>query len=247
MSIFEQQMQEGALYAKLRQRQYRLDFALDGIASMHEIASVAYASISFGKQSICLAHMLYQMMPDLPMYFLASWESSLIHNFDEVIESFIERWPINLTVVYADNVSDNPGFDWKETRDLGQHDLQNMCNRADWDGWYWGLAKEESKGREHTLSWRWKGQPHPTIFRYSDGKLRCCPLMEWELLDIAAYIQEYDLPVLDLYRKQGLQMRTTARATRDMVEFGGVARLRHIGIEGFNKLAARFPELRKYT
>jgi len=240
-------MAEGALYAKLRQRKYRLDFALDGIAAMREIAPISYASISFGKQSICLAHMLYQIMPETPMYFLESWESTLIHNLDEIIAEFVSRWPINLTRVSADNVSDNPDLDWKETRDLGQYDLQNMCNRDGWDGWYWGLVKEESKGREHTLSWRWPGQPHPTIFRYSDDKFRCCPLMEWELLDVAAYIQEHNLPVLDLYRERGLQMRTTARATRDMVEFGGVAELRHTGIERFNKLTSRFPELRKYT
>lgn len=246
MSLFEQQMQAGAFYAKTRQRQHKLEYALDGIAAMRELAPRTYASISFGKQSICLAHMLYQIEPAMPMFFLASWESWDIHNYAEVIDSFTARWPINLHIVQSDNVSGNT-LSWKESRDLGQRDLQNMCRREDWDGWYWGLVKEESKGRRMTLSWRWEGQPHPTIFRYTDEKYRCCPLAEWRLLDIAAYIQEHDLPVLDLYKEHGLEMRTTARITRNMAEFGGMAYLKHKNIEAFNRIAARFPELRGPT
>lgn len=243
---FEQQMQAGALYAKLRERQHKLVFALDGINEMCRLAPNSYASVSFGKQSICLAHMLYQTQPDLPMFFLASWESWIIHNYAEVISEFLGKWPINLHIVQTDNVSGNT-FTWKKTRDLGQNDLQNMCAREDWDGWYWGLVKDESKGRKATLSTQWKGQPHPTVFRYKDGKFRCCPLMNWTNLDVAAYVQEYDIPLLDLYRRYGLQMRTTARVTRDMAEFGGVAYLKQLSIGNLNRLTARFPELRCST
>lgn len=246
MGIFEQQIEAGALYAKTKERQYKLDFARAGIEAMMKIAPHSYASISFGKHSICLAHMLYQIDREIPMFFLASWESWIIHNYDEVIAAFVSRWPINLTIVQTDNVSGNT-LSWKETRDLGQFDLQSMCNRADWDGWYWGLTKEESYGRYRTLSVRWKGQPHPTIFRYVDGKYRCCPLMEWNLLDIAAYIWENDLPVLDIYKVGGFEMRTTARVTRNMAEMGGIAHLRHLSLERLNKLTERFPELRCYV
>jgi len=240
-------MRQGELYAQLPQRKRKLGFALDGIAAMQELAPKSYASISFGKDSICLAHMLYQIDPGLPMYFLASWESFIIHNYEEVIESFTSRWPINLTIVTADNVSQNPGLSWKETRDIGQHDLQDMCVREDWGGWYWGLTKEESKGRRMTLSYKWEGQPHPTIFRYKDGKYRCCPLMNWNLLDIAAYISKHNLPLLSIYKEYGLEMRTTARVTKNMAEFGGVAYLRQLGVDELNRLAARFPELRAYV
>lgn len=246
MSLFERQMAEGALYAGLHQRRYRLEFALNGIEVMMELAPNAYASISFGKQSICLAHMLYQVVPEMQMYFLASWESWIIHDYENVIEEFVSRWPINLHIVQSDNVSDND-LSWKETRDLGQFDLQNMCNRDDWDGWYWGLVKEESVGRLRTLSIRWKDQPHPTIFRYTDRKYRCCPLMEWNNLDVAAYVQKHNLPLLDLYREHGLEMRTTARVTRDMAEMGGVAFLQNLSTERLNKLTERFPELRTFV
>lgn len=239
-------MAEGTLYAKLHLRQHKLSFALNGIEAMIQLAPNSYASISFGKQSICLAHMLYRISPETPMYFLASWESWTIHDYENVIDEFVSRWPVDLHIVQTDNVSGND-LSWKETRDLGQSDIQNMCNRDDWDGWYWGLVKEESVGRLRTLSVHWKGQPHPTIFKYTDGKYRCCPLMEWNNLDVAAYIQEHDLPLLDLYRECGLEMRTTARVTRDMAEMGGVAYLRNLSTERLNKLTERFPELRTYT
>lgn len=239
-------MAEGRLYAKTRQFQKQLDFAHEGIHAMQEIAPIAYASISFGKQSICLAHMLYQITPDMPMFFLSSWESYIIYNYDEVITEFQQRFPIRLSIVETDHVSQN-ALTWKETRDIGEKDLQSMCRREDWDGWYWGLVQEESKGRYMTLNWKWKGQPHPTIFQYTDGKYRCCPLMRWRNLDVAAYVSLHDLPLLDIYQKWGLEMRTTARVTRNMAELGGVAYLRTLPLDRLNKLLERFPSLRQYT
>lgn len=246
MNEFERQIEAGRVYAQLSVRKRKLDFALESIYKMCEVAPRSYASISFGKQSICLAHMLYQIDPHIPMYFLASGESWIIHNFAEVIDNFISRWPINLHIVQTDHVFDDLNRSWKESRDAGQWDLQNMCKREDWDGWYWGLTKEESVNRRITLSLG-NTSYHPTIFRYADGKYRCCPLMEWGLLDIAAYIAEYDLPVLRIYRKHGLQMRTTARVTRAMAELGGMAYLQRTDLEAFNRLCARFPELRSMT
>jgi 3'-phosphoadenosine 5'-phosphosulfate sulfotransferase (PAPS reductase)/FAD synthetase len=245
MKIFERQMAEARLYARLRQRRYRLDFALSGIEEMLRLAPRAYVSVSFGKQSVCLAHMIYQIAPQIPMYFLASEESWWIHNFQEVIETFLAQWPIELTIVQTLNITNSES--WQESRDKGQWDLQTMTKREYWDGWYWGLSKGESADRERTLSSRWKGQPHPTIFKYVDSKYRCCPIMEWELLDLAAYISEHNLPLLNLYKEQGLQVRTTARVTRMMADYGGLARSKCENLEGFNRFAAEFPEVRCYT
>lgn len=247
MNIYEREMAEGRLFAKTNRYRTQQQFSLAGIEAMQKIAPRSYASISFGKQSVCLAHMLYHVDPTIPMFFLASWESFLLYNYEEVIEEFTRRFPINLTIVMADNVSNNKGLSWKETRDLGQQDLQTMCTREEWDGWYWGLVEEESKGRHMTLNWKWKGQPHPTIFRYKDGKYRCCPLKQWGTLEIAAYVSTHEIPLLDLYKQNGLKMRTTARVTRDMAELGGVAYLRTLPQARLNKLLKRFPSLRVYT
>lgn len=246
-SIYDQQIEQGKLYAKLNEYRGHLRFALAGIEAMRKIAPNSYLSLSFGKQSIILAHMLYQVDPSTPMFFLASGESFLIHNFAQVISTFTERWPINLTIVSRDHVFDDLSTSWQESRDAGKGDLQRMCNREDWDGWYWGLAKDESGARHMTLSYRWLGQPHPTIYRYADGRYRCCPIMEWKILDIAAYIATYDIPVLEQYHRLGLQSRTTARITRQAAENGGVDEIKHTDMSAFNRICARFPELRLRT
>ncbi len=245
MNEYAGMMERGRLYAKLNERRHKLEFAQQGIAAMRDFAPRAYASISFGKQSICLAHMLYHVAPTMPMYFLASWETFALYDYEEVIAEFTARWPIRLTIVQTDNVSDND-LTWQESRRKGRRDLQTMCNREEWDGWYWGLVKEESKARRITLSHRWEGQPHPSVFRYTDGKYRCCPLMHWSVLDIAAYVQEHGIRLLDVYQKFGLQMRTTARITGNMAEMGGMAYVRKMGMERLNKIAGRFPEIRSY-
>lgn len=247
MTIFEQQMEQGRLHARLDTYKRKLDYALAGIEAMRALAPRSYLSLSWGKQSIVLAHMLYHIQPDIPMYFLASGESFLIHNFEQVIDEFTARWPVNLHIVRRDHVYDGQNLDWQASRDAGERDLQTMVNREDWDGWYWGLAKDESRDRRITLSLRWDGQPHPTIFRYTDGKYRCCPLANWTVLDLAAYISTHDIPLLDQYKELGLHTRTTARITRKAAECGGVLDLKRKDMSAFNRLCERFPELRLRT
>jgi 3'-phosphoadenosine 5'-phosphosulfate sulfotransferase (PAPS reductase)/FAD synthetase len=247
MTLFERQMAEGRIYARLSVRKRRLEFALEGILRMREIARRSYLSLSFGKQSICLAHMLYQIEPTLPMFFLASGETWMIHDYERVIDSFLSRWPVNLTIVQTDHVFNGAEKTWIQSLEAGHWDLQTMCRREEWDGWYWGLSKDESFKRRLTLRAQQKTSIHPTIFRYADGKYRCCPLMNWSLLDLAAYLGEYELPLLSDYQQQGLQVRTTARVTRYCAELNGVAQIKETNIEAFNKLCARFPELRAKT
>lgn len=270
MNKLEQHMLQGRLYQETYYFRKSLQFVIDGIRSMLVLSQRNYVSVSFGKQSICLAHMLWKVRPEMPMFFLASSESYLMHNFVEVIDAFMQIAPINLTIVQSNHaaldISDHvdrlselqptikwrflptgdPAWSWKQVRDAGDDDLAQMVSRDDFDGWFWGLAKEESKSRRLTLSRQWEGQPHPSIFRYSDGKYRCCPLMNWHLDDLAAYIYRYKLPLLDTYHEDGLTARTTARLTRRSIEEGFMAKAHGKNPALANQFYARFPELRAY-
>lgn len=262
----------GRLYSRLPIYKRRLRFVEAGIASMLYLAPDSYLSVSFGKQSICLAHFIYQHKPALPMFFLASSESWFIHNYVEVIDDFMQHTPINLTIVQTNRLgidisepiaemqkrqpdikwiyrgwSESLPESWKAARDAGDRDLQEMCNRDDWDGLFMGLVKEESGGRRITLSLKWNGQTHPTIFRYKDGKYRCCPLMNWGIQEIAAYVAMHGIRLLDEYEKNGLEARTTARITKMMAEEGGMAYLKQKNLGAFNQIVGNFPELRQYV
>lgn len=262
---------QGRLYSQTSQYRRREEFARSAVEAMFDLGERFYVSLSFGKQSIVVADMVYAVRPETEMFFLASSESYLMHDFEEVIDRFMTRRPVRLTIVQTNNAAldiepvvaslsrrqpairwqfkppGDPAWNWKQSRDYGENDLQEMLPREGYDGWFWGLAKDESKGRRITLSARWPGQPHPAVFRYSDGRYRCCPLMNWSIADLAAYIAGHELPLLDAYRQRGLEARTTARVTRKAAEHGFMSMSRHYNINCVNRLCARFPELRGAT
>lgn len=241
MNIFDQQMAEGRLHRRSDEYRRRLRFAREAIVAMLDTAPRSYVSISFGKQSTCVAHMVYAIAPKTPMHFLASTETWELYDYRHVIDEFTARWPINLTIHQTDRAT--AAKNWKAARDAGDRDLQQMCRREEWDGWFWGLAREESPARDRTLMASYSQRtPHPAIFRYADGKLRCCPLMHWTTLDLAAYIGEHEIPVLSIYRRFGLQQRTTARVTKKMLQNQGMALARMTNSSGFRAMVNRFPE-----
>lgn len=242
MNVFDVQMAEGRVHRYLPSFDRKVAFAVHGIEAMLAAAPRVYVSISFGKQSLCLAHMVYQVEPRTPMHFLASEETWSLYNYADVIDAFVARWPINLTVHQTARMTG--ASDWKTSRDVGDRDLQEMCPRDQWDGWFWGLAVEESPGRKKTLlSAYTQGTPHPSIFRYADGKLRCCPLMHWTVLDLAAYIGIHNIPILNIYRRFGLHQRTTARVTKKMLRNQGMALARMCNSNGFRRIVNHFQEI----
>jgi len=234
-----QELAHGRVYRRLRVHQSRRARARDAIAVMREKAPRSYLSLSWGKQSLIVAHMLYVLDPTIPSYFLASSESWGLHNFADVIAAFCDRWPLKHTIVQTDRWADAPS--WQAARLSGRGDLQAVADRdGPWDGWYGGLAREESRTRRIALSMR-SDSGHPDVYHYVDGTYRCSPLAAWELPDLAAYIDEFDLPLLAAYHRGGLAVRTTARITGRMLTQGGASTAGDVS--AWNALLAQFPEL----
>ncbi len=242
VSNFKEQMLSGKIYKNLPERKIKLDFAIAGCNIMLNNTDKTYVSISFGKQSLCVAHMMFQLKPDIPMFFLASDETWEMYDYKKVIDDFTKKYPINLSIVQTNRFYNS--FTWKQSRDSGDKDLQQMCNRDEWDGWFWGLAKDESKIRNKTCSENNSGL-HETIFKYSDGKLRCTPIQDWNINDLAAYIYEYDIPLLNVYKKMGLTMRTTARITKKARDFGSHEVFRFTNSRGYHKLIQYHQEIKQ--
>ena len=243
ISDFSAQMLMGKLHATTRRHEMAVDYALNGVRSLLDVAPRAYLSLSFGKQSLCLAHLAQRVRQDLPMYFLASTETWAMYDYERVISEYTTRYLPNLTIIQTDRL--NQAADWKGARDLGDRDLQEMCPRTDWDGWLWGLAMDESRERKITLS---QGiaqhNAHPTLYQYADGKWRGCPIMNWGLPDLAAYIHTHDIPLLNVYRRYGLTQRTTARMTKKMVRNSAMALARGMSGPALSNLIMRFPGTR---
>lgn len=233
-SVYQNQIETGKLYWHTKEFQRHLDFAKSGIIALKNLAPRCYVSLSFGKQSQVLAHMANQLFPGIEMHFLAGEETWMLYDFDKVIPEFKRRFNPNLTIHQTTRVTGAKS--WNESVTAGNDDLKNMCPRDQYDGWLWGLVVEESRDRRMTLAGgAIQHNGHPTIFRYADGKYRGCPLMNWGVKEIAAYVAHYDLPMLSIYKKYGFEQRTTSRI-----------RKRFSRNANFSAVAACSPKLRKF-
>lgn len=196
MNLIEKQLHEGFIYSKLPQFKEKENLAFDHIYIMENVSIKNYVSCSWGKQSIIVAHMVSIINPEIDIVFFNGPDSELISNFKEVSNKFINNFNI---------------INYIELQDSERHlktSAWNFLKENKYTGFYMGLAKIESKGRKHTLNKNEKG-----IFIYSNNIYRCCPLADWSIMDCAAYIAKYDLPLLNIYKKYGLEVRTSAGVT----------------------------------
>ena len=164
MSTFERQMEQGRMYARLPAYGRALAYAEAGIAAMLALCPRTYVSLSFGKQSQVVAHMVYQVAPETPMRFLAGSETWIVHNFGDVIDRFLRQCPVRLTIRQTNDAAidisvdiawlqerhpsiqweykppGDPTWTWAEVRAAGQDDLPTLADRTLYDGWVWVLA-----------------------------------------------------------------------------------------------------------
>lgn len=210
-----------------------------------------YIAFSCGKDSSVLAHMVLQIDRSIPLRFLSSGETRLVHNVDEVLSFFrdlgAEIQEINIDRVFTDEWINAT---WTEQRKAGRHDLELLNDRS-FDGMFMGLRAEESRARKISLYQNQTIGLPPFCYRYISGKresmFRCCPLARWTTKDVGAYIVEHGLPYLDWYDYQGFEGRTTARLTGDAVRQNALFWLKKTKPENFMVLAQRFPEFRLYV
>lgn len=243
VTSYDEQMQMGRLHARSDAFRQQLEWARAGVDAMLEVAPRSYVSLSFGKQSICLAHLVMRCWPGVPMYFLASTETWALYDYGRVVEEFVTWFQPNLTIVQTNRLG--AAASWEAGRDAGDRDLQEMCDRASWDGWFLGLSFDESRQRRITLAEGARQRnAHPSIYRYADGKYRCCPIATWDTRDLAAYIGQHNLPLLNIYQRYGLTQRTTARMTKQMVRQGAMALARLTSGPALSELANRYPEVK---
>jgi len=263
MTQFEMDLALGEIHLRSSAFARHVESAKQSIERMLSICNRTYISLSFGKQSICMTHLISSMNKNIPAFFLASSETWQLYNFVEVIAGLLAKIDMDITIVQTnrhginlkpaiDQMSEmcpslkwefsgeESGIDWRDANSRGHRDLQDMCNRKDWDGWFWGFSSDESVKRRITLA---KTIEHRNIFRYSDGKFRCCPLRDWRCLDIAAYIVQNNLKMLDVYERHGLRIRTTARVTGNMAELGGICKT---NISSLNGISEVYREIRTF-
>ncbi|MCK9327750.1 MAG: hypothetical protein M0P69_19805 [Bacteroidales bacterium] len=193
-NLFKKQITEGRIFSRTAVFKAKVRKALTDLAHAFR-AGPSYLALSWGKQSIILAHMIWTMDTEVKCVFRKNPLSDLINNFNEVKDSFLSRWKINYEELEGDTDLKGNGLKYMQENGLTVVIM--------------GLAADESNGRRITLA----AADKFNLYRYSNGFMRSCPLRHWKIMDIAAYTAAYDLPALDTYKKFGLQQRTSAGIT----------------------------------
>jgi len=194
MNLLERQLSEGHMLAKLPQYKRKEQKAIRDIRQMFRVAPRSYLALSWGKQSIIVAHMIFRIAVRVACVHWSNPNAERLADFTATRDTFLSRFLLDYTE-FPEGDTDLKG---NGKRYMQQQGLTGVLM---------GLAAEESNGRKYTLK-----QGKETIMQYRDGTWRGCPLADWIVPDLAAYIATYNLPLLRPYRRYGLQVRTSTGA-----------------------------------
>lgn len=196
----------------------------DGLAA----CSLPYVAMSFGKDSAAMLHLVQQVRPDVEARFIRWTESQYLDDFERVIAEW-QNHGINLSILdmHRGSINENGGDRWEALQQLSPA-----------DGFFVGLRAQENKNsRGMTL------KVHGTVYRLANGLWRICPLAWWSTDDVAAYTIQHDLPMLDAYRADGFDKRTSARVPRATVRSEALHGLKVRDPSRFEKLCQAYPEV----
>lgn len=152
-------------------------------------------SSSFQTQSIPLLHMVINIKRGVPVFFLDTgyhfWETLMFR------EWLASEWHINVIDLYRDTRWDV--FARQHTRALPIEDPNLCCylhkvqpmQKAlkDIKAWISGIRRDQTSVRAHAK----------ILELQEDGLLKINPLLNWTSLDVARYMEEYQLPEHPLY------------------------------------------------
>ena len=234
------------LWAEMDQYKRKKRKVFDDVKSMIAISQNPYIAFSCGKDSSVLADIVLQINPKIKMRFISSGETRIVHNVDDIMDYFRDKYSADIEEINFDRVFSekwkNASFD--EQRKAGRRDIQNVDN-SKYDGVFMGLRRQESRARQISLiCCKTDGLPNG-MYKYSNKEFfRMCPLERWKTEDIGAYISENGIPTLKWYKQFGFEGRTTARITGDAVRQNTLFFLKLNNPAGYQKIVERFPELK---
>lgn len=213
-----------------------------------------YVGFSGGKDSQALLGLVLEQWPDARAQILTGGETRVLHrNLDQILAWWRDCYPgLRLYEVHIDRVWSDGWQDatWYEQYITFIGEWERYLWTTDrWDGVFLGLREQESGTRRLALRSRRDAEGY-AIYRYGDargtaaaGCYRICPLDQWSVDDVGAYVAEHDMPVLEAYEADGMDARTHTRLGRSSMRMGQLEALRRRDPEAYRRIVRRFPEL----
>lgn len=194
LELWQEHEQADAVHAQSPEFERRVQQAENAIAEFLECNPVCYAGVSWGKDSVVLAHLLWLQAPSVPLMHLRPTN----HNpdCDAVRDDYFRRFGGQM---YSEIIVDYSGIDPLSTREA--------WDKATDSEWYrrirefgkpfhgrhmLGIRAEESTGRRIRFC-RW-GLNSP------NGS---APIGRWSTQDVFSYLQREQLPVHPAYAMLG--------------------------------------------
>lgn len=209
-----------------------------------------FVAFSAGKDSSVLLWLVAEAQPTITARILTGGETRILYpNLDACLAWWRKHWPrLDLCEICIDHVFapawETVGF-WEQYESFTD-EWERYLRPTDADGIFLGLRAAESPTRRRSLRQRCLGTSY-ALYRYQTGTrvgvLRAAPLDAWTDQDVAAFITQYNLPLLDVYTAHGLQQRSHNRLGRTSMRCGQLHELRLRDPAGYARLIARFPEL----
>lgn len=154
-------------------------------------------SSSFQTQSMPLLHIMSQIAPDMPIFFIDTgyhfWETLMFR------ERLAEEWKLNIVDLYRDSRWDV--FVHQRMRSLPLEDPNLCCfmhkvqpmQKAlkGYKAWISGIRRDQTSVRAHAK----------ILEMQEDGLLKINPLLNWTKKDVQNYIEEHNLPKHPLFER----------------------------------------------
>lgn len=250
------------LYSELHSHKRRIEESLRIIERGLEVMKSPYISMSFGKDSTVMAHLIWSRYPDIPMMYVNCGKFDEWPDTPRVKQEFLALFPgakfIELTAPSIWEFYASVGFyvqdeeTTKETRRAQREYAESLmlaldreADRRGFDGAFIGLRREESNNRSRLFAMRGN-----LYFAKTRGKWTCHPLERWTAKDIWAYIVKNHLPYNELYdlAPEGRERaRNGAMFGTRSARYGRLVFLKRAYPDFFNLFASEFPEVRAYV
>ena len=213
-----------------------------------------YASISGGKDSLVMAHLIRHCYPDCPFVwvnqgYLAEWIDciELLTLLKTEGWNIIEICPVrDLWHLYQDVGIPLSGKmttvqDKIINRKLIYDPLDEYQENNNVQGYAWGIRSQESRNRSLFL------KKHGLIHQRKDNNLWVCsPIGFWKINDIWDYIDYQELPYPSMYDRDRLTVRNGPAIGTTGVNWGRLSELKKFYPEYWSELTQKFPELRSF-